>query len=276
MRVFSPSQTKAYLACPYAWLLSREWMPRTFSKMEVYGARGAGVSIGLDEYNRGRSDDEIAEAIIGEVRSEWERNQLDSREWSDMRTTPPTMDDITHQALTLVEAYVNDPPVAFEVAETEYIFRDHGWARADILGRLPRGNIAPIDYKVKDSTSAPWLRQAIINDWKNDWQLMHYCWAVSEEFDIECLEYGICILWYAPNPKIEYVPYTIHPDRMANWIESAQRVWERMEAIKEGRDIPTEVASHKTQFGPCIFQRACLEYNRDPELMEDFYIYKGK
>jgi hypothetical protein len=258
------------------WALGREWMPRTFSKMDLYGIRGGAVSVGLDTFNRGCPDGEIIQAVTDEIATEWDRKQMDTREWYDFRSLPLTRDDILEQALLLVETYINDPPTAFEVIETEYIFREHGWARADVICRLPGGQLAPIDYKVKDSPSTSWLRQAIIGDFKNDWQLMHYCWALMEEFGEECLQYGICLLWYSNTPKIEYVPYTIDPERMDNWLDSAVRIWKQMDDIKEGRERLHEVADHKTKFGPCAFQKACLDFNRDPDLMEDHYIYTGK
>jgi hypothetical protein len=244
--------------------------------MDLYAVRGSAVSVGLDEFNRGRSDDEIITSVTEEVQAEWERKQMDSREWIDFRTTPLTKDDLLHQALLLVEAYINQPPTAFEVIETEYIFREHGFARADVLGKLPTGQLAPIDYKVKDLPYSSWLRSKIIGDFKNDWQLMHYCWAMTEEFGHECLQYGICILWYSAKPKVEYVPYTIAPRRMDNWRQSAYAHWLCMTAIKDGRAVPTEVAEHQTKFGPCVFQRACMDYNRDPSYMKENYIYIGK
>ena len=276
MRIFSPSQTQAFLRCPYYWQMSREWMPRTFSKMDLYAIRGSAVSVGLDAFNRGQGDDEIIQAITNEIKDEWEKKQMDSREWVDMRSVPLNAEDLLHHALLLVECYINQPPTAFEVIESEYQFRKHGWARADVIGRLPRGQVVPVDYKCKDAPASQWLRQKIIGDFANAWQLLHYCWATSEEFNVECLDYGILLLWYSKTPKVEYVGYTVDPERLSIWLDSATRVWREMTDIRDGRKTLYEVADHDTKFGPCPFKRACLEYNRDLSYMEEHYIQIGR
>lgn len=276
MKVYSPSQTKAFLTCPFYWKLSRAVMPRTFSKMNLYACRGSAISVGLDEYNRGRSDDEIIQATTDEVQACWEQDQLDVREWHDFRTEPLTKEDILHQALLVVEAYINNPPTAFEVIEAEYIFREAGNARADVLARLPTGLIVPVDYKTKDKANTLWLHNKIVNDFKADWQLLHYCWAIEQEFNVECLEYGICLLWYSANPKIEYSPYTVSRKKLDNWLLSAIRVWRQMEEIDTGKEQLYEVADHSTKFGPCAFQKLCLDFDRDPDYLAQNFIPSGR
>jgi hypothetical protein len=240
--------------------------------MNSYAARGSAISVGLDEFNRGRSDDQIIEAVLSEVEACWESDHLDIREWADMRTAAPTKEDIAHQALLVVETYINEPPSAFEVIEAEYIFRNHGNARADILARLPRGQVVAVDYKTKDLPTSQWLRSKIVSDFGNTWQMMHYCWALGEEFGHPVNDYGICLLWYSAKPKIEYVGYTVTDERLGIWLESAKFHWGQMEAILEGRLDMYEVADHDTKFGPCPYKSLCLDYNRDENYLEENFL----
>jgi hypothetical protein len=241
--------------------------------MNTYGVRGSGVSEGLDVYNRGTGDP--IQATIDCVNADWERQRLDEREWWDFRSSPNTRQEIIDQACSLVEAYIAAPITAFEVVETEYIFRDHGWARADVIGRVAGGHIVPVDYKVKDEPNTVWLRQKIKSDFSNDHQLFHYAWAMNEEFGLDVFQYAIVILWYNSRPKIEYVPFIISPERMANWLMSAREIWRRMDAIKNGETEAWEQADHATKFGDCAFKKACLDYNRDENLMTQDYVERG-
>lgn len=273
--IFSPSSTQAFFSCPFLWLLSkRGWTPKTYSKKDVYAVRGSAVSEGLNTFNRNIGDP--FEAAREVVDFEWERAKLDKRQWQDMKIPPLSKADVHENVQRLVTAYVKNPPRMFEVVESEYIFAKHGNARADVIARLSNGSLIAVDYKVKQNPANPYYRRTTVNDFRNSWQLMHYCYAIQQEFNIECLDYGILILWYDKKIEIQYCPFSITELRMQHWISSAHSAWALMEGILEGSIEPWEVASHSNKFGACEFQSACLEHDRDPDEMRKDYFLKQR
>ena len=268
MKVYSPSQTKTFLECPVAWKLSRMGVTRRqYNKGTVYAIRGSAVSAGLECYNNQGSD--VGNVIAKAVYADWEHYQLDYREWAEFRSVALTKDEVVEQATALVKAYT-ETHQPFEVLHAEFAFKDHGNARADVIGKIG-SQILPVDYKCKDIPASDYYRHIARQDYRYDWQLMHYCWAVGEVFNIECLTFGIVVLWYAKKPEIEYIPFIVQPDRLALWLESARDVWSRMEACENGAPV-YEVASHRTPYGQCEYYKACLEYQRDFSLMSKDYL----
>ena len=274
MKIYSPSQTKAFLECPMLWSLGRKgWTPRTYNKGNLYAIRGSAVSDGLDAYNRGKSAQDITTAVEESVARLWVQAKIDHREWVEFKSAPLSLDEVTTQALELVGAYSVGPPTAYTVQHAEYVFANHGNARADVLGLNPQGRLIPVDYKCKDIPAVEYYRHLAKQAYRYDWQLMHYCWAVSEEFQTACFEFGIVILWYGKNPQIEYLVYSVSPTRLKLWYESATAVWERMERCELGLEPITEVAEHSNRFGLCVYHKACLEYHRDEDLMiQDYFL----
>lgn len=276
MKVFSPSQTKNYLTCPMLWHLSRQkWRPKTYNKASVYAIRGSAVSSGLELYNQVGASDVVLTRVVAAIADEWTKSNIDHREWSEYKTPPPTQAEITQQAIHLVEAYMESPVTAFKVLYSEYIFKKHGYARADVIGRLASGQLLPVDYKCKDVPYQAFYQYVTKRDYQYDWQLMHYVWATAEEFETPCLQFGIVVLWYDKKPKIEYVPYSVDPHRLGLWLVSARAIWADMELCEAGKKIIVEAAEHRTKFGACTYATACLEMYRDPELMLQRYYKEG-
>ncbi len=273
-KIYSPSQTKKFLQCPMAWKLYKDgWVSKKYNKGNLYALRGLAVSAGLDFYNRHGNSDAVDGVVVATLRREYDEARIGEREWNVFKSLPYTCVELTQQALLLVRTYIENPPLAFTVVHSEYIFAKHGNARADVIGKLANGKILPVDYKCKDVPTNSFFQFSIKQDYRYDWQLMHYCWAVSEEFHVDCLDFGIVVLWYDKKPRIEYVPFIVNTERLANWYLSAREVWSHMEACEKGEAAVTEVAEHKTVYGPCEFKTACLEYNRHEDLMHNEYFY---
>lgn len=272
MKIFSPSQTTNFLTCPMLWSLSRQgWRSKTFNKATLYAVRGSAVSSGLETLTVTGSLDSALVSVEKAVSEEWDKNKIDKREFVEFKSLPLSQKEITTQSNALVTAYAASPITVFEVLHSEYTFKNHGYARADLIGKLNNGSILPVDFKVKDQPVQKFYEYTTKQEFKYSWQMYHYCLAVSAEFNTDCLQFGIVILWYDKKPKIEYVPFHITPVRFKLWYKSAIEVWARMEAMETGQVALHEVAEHRTKFGPCEFTKACLEHDRDPDLMRADY-----
>jgi hypothetical protein len=272
-RIWSPSATKQFLFCPVYWRLNREgWVGRDYGKLDAYGARGSGVAKAIELWNQTSDLEGSIEGLRVEITNEWEKRLVPQRAWGAPAKPEPTLAQMIREATECFVAYTNAPVDHYDIVETEYTFKDHGNARADAIIRLRNGKLIPLDYKVKAKAYTPWLEYKIREDFRNSWQMLHYCWALSEEQGRLVDEYAILILWHDKKPKIEYVPYAVDSFRLEQWYKSAVNAWARMNDIVEGRSEPTEAAEHGDKFGPCVFEAACLQHRRDPELMASDYL----
>lgn len=274
MKVYSPSSTKSFLTCPFYWVLNKQgWNSKSYGKKDLYAVRGNAVSVALDLYNRGGSAKESLELAENFVYDEWEKLQIDNRTWDTLKSPPIPQGELARQAVLLVDTYMGNPPTHFRVVESEYIFTNWGNSRADVIAQLGNGKIVPVDYKCKDKPTSPYYEGLVRSDFAHDWQLMHYCHAISQDFDVRCVEYGIVILWYAKRPRITYEPFHVGQERMDEWYRSAKIVWGLMESIETGEIGAWEVADHRNKFGPCQYTEACLKHGRDPQLMQmDYFV----
>ena len=271
-KIFSPSQTKSFLTCEFLWKLEREgWRPLTYGKNTLYAIRGSAVSVGCDMFHNGKDSAAYFLSTKDELSSGWEKERIDSRCYSEFKSLPINKSELTDMACALVHAYAEAWPLSYTVERSEYTFVNHGNARADIIGRNSKGILMPFDLKTKQKPAQSYYEYLTKRDFAFDHQLMHYCWALSEETGTPCLEYGIIILWYSAKPTIEVVPYSVTQERMNLWLTSARSTWAKMEAIEQGSIEPSENAMHKSVFGACNFYKACLEMNRDKNLMEQDY-----
>ena len=270
-RIYSPSQCKAFLTCEWLWKLEREgWRNNQYGKNTLFAIRGSAVSAGADAYHRGQGADVVYMAVKDEVRSSWEKERISSREFTDFKSSPLTQEEIIDMACTLVQSYMG-AKLPYTVLKSEYEFSNHGRARADIIGKLGSGLVLPIDLKTKTKPAQPFYEYLTKRDFAYDHQLLHYCWALSEETGVQCRDYGIVILWEAKKPIIEYIPFSVTQERMDLWWRSAKATWAKMEQIELGLIEPSEASLHKSVYGPCPMYKACLEYNRNTELMNQSY-----
>ncbi len=272
MKTYSPSQTKAFLTCEWLWKLEREgWRPNTYGKNTVYAIRGSAISAGIDAFHHGKDSAACFMATKDDVATSWDKERLNNREYTEFKSLPLTLAEVTDMACSVVHTYMEHKHLPYTVVSSEHIFANHGNARADIIGKNSSGVLMPFDLKTKDKPAQSYYEYLTKRDFAYDHQLMHYCWALSEETGVACLEYGIVILWYSAKPSIEVVPYSVTPERMELWLQSSKSTWAKMEAIENGLIEPSENAMHKSVFGPCPMYTACLEMNRDPIRMADSY-----
>ena len=267
MKVYSPSSTSNFLTCEYLWVLSQQgWRSKEYGKNDVYALRGSAVSAGCDSFHRGEGSDTAYVSTKQYITEEWSRAKLDSREWREFKSLPLSQAEVVDMACSLVQSYM-EAKLPYTVLKSEYEFTSYGRARADIIGKLGSGLVLPVDLKCKDIPAQAFYEYLAKRDFAYSHQLLHYCWALSEETGVTCLDYGIVILWYGKKNRVEYIPFSVTQERMDLWLRSSKATWAKMQAIEEGLIEPSEASLHKSVYGPCPMYKACLEYNRNPELM---------
>ncbi len=273
-KIFSPSSTATFLACRVKWMLYRKgWIAKTYGKNTLYAIRGSAVSAGLDVFAKTASEESSLLAVKDSVLEEWKRSRVADRQFQEFKSLPLSVEEITAQAQCLVGYYIENPPTAFKILHSEYIFKNHGNARADVIASLnPSGDIVPVDYKVRDVPFNSYYKYTTKQDFRYSHQMYHYCMAVSQEFNVNCLQFGILILWFDKRPSVEYIPFSVEPERLKLWYQSATVVWAQMAACEAGEESYTEAANHRDQYGPCEYSKMCLEHNRNYNLATQDYI----
>ena len=268
MRIFSPTQTTNYRQCPIKWLYDKAgWMPKSYSKADLHAIRGAAVGAALEALFH---EHDVEAAIQGTVDAEWEKKKIRQRAWSDFRSDPIRKHEIARQAGVLVEAFAALPSLPFHVLEVEKTFKEHGWARPDLVVELPGGIVAPYDYKVKDVPYTKAIESNIRNDFRHSWQMLHYCWATGSD------RFGIILLWYDKKCKVEFLDFAVTQYELDNWLASATATWKEMAEVLDGKRPALFPVEHSTKFGPCPFYSACFQHNGNRDAMATDYIRRER
>lgn len=280
MRVYSPSQTKAWLTCPVLRQLSNveRWRPRLAGKKELGGILGTAMHAGLAVYHlslkEGTADAQQHSVAAGIASVRHELAKLSELGVVVRPEDQAQAGAIENRVKVGITRYINAAPIptTWVIDGVEVNLGDRfGNCRLDLAVAGPLG-AAVADLKVR-LTLAPQYRQREIERYRTDWQFRHYVWAYSQFTGLPVHEYFVILVVLEPF-KVEVIPFVVGPEDMAVWEGSAQTVWYRMEEEGDGSvSLPYQnLTNCVTNFGPCEMYRACHDCHYDEQLMSRDYV----
>ena len=266
--IYSPSQTKQYLTCPTARMLSQEgWTSRVVGMRDWTAWVGQGVHAGLAHKYGWKSEDVKAVVSAGYTAFQAEYDHAVSQG----RIIPNTF--FVSEAKANIErcleyAMKNDLlPTGFEVERVEQSLGVYNCI-LDVVGKK-NGKPTFIDWKVKWKCKPEYIDQEL-EKYRYDWkEARHYPWALSEVCGQLVQEYTVVMFILQPF-KVVSRTYQVNWKVVERWfdansgIEEYIGLWEAM----GDRMVPWQSNACMGGQWPCEYLDACWTYNLDREKMK--------
>lgn len=282
MKVYSPSQTISFDTCP---LLRQteygdNWKVKIAGKPQIAAMMGTAMAAGIADYYRPKcgqkaTHDSPTQSLLHSWDYETKHfcNSGGVLEDEVINRLPPLMTKALDYYMT------HDPvPTTWEILGVEYSLPESGYARPDLIVRIPGLGIAPVDHKWKESLYVRYnetkesARQRTLLEYKDDWKMLHYCWAIQRHFGEPCLQYVLILGELTPSSRLSSQRFEVNEEVLLGWEASAQQHWQDMQDVDAGVRVPAMATKHETKYGPCPFylggQFACLR----PELLHFNFI----
>ena len=265
---FGPSQTTDYLKCPTYWRLNKLWSLRL--PWKPYLAIGAAFSDALAVFRLAPTEEGYAQALKA-ARAKLEERYEENIEWS-LDGLYKLFEKGFDAALkkTVSEELENEDVVGTE--------KTIGAGRVDFISRLKRAkDLIVTDDKVSLQMRADYVSRNLV-EVEQDWQLWDYAWRVGDFYGeaVKYMRRHLIIL--SPRASSFHQLFTITPEAVTQWFESAKIWWARM-AIDKNKPLK-ELAMNQTQcinkYGKCSFYEACHTLLRDESKMETLYDRKER
>lgn len=280
MTVYSPTQTQTWQDCPVKWALSREgWQPKYLGHVDVARIRGVAFHAGAMDLHMMRGRDPIMGArwTIEKLLDEMVAN---GQQWlPDVPGIEPD-DTLVRSAL---EQYAAHPLwQSWDIQDVELAMPEWGNTRIDV-GIKQADGYAVVDLKYKRSVKPRYNRQPQheadadeLAEYLDDAKMMHHCWAYDQHLGRNGIgmlvtAYWIVIVVSEPKFRVLAREFPVTRARMDAWHVSARRKWHMMDMQRESVFGLWE-GPHVTRYGLCPFAEACLEWGRDPVLMERAFV----
>jgi hypothetical protein len=163
-----------------------------------------------------------------------------------------------------------DPiPAPWTIKGVELEMPRAGHARLDLAVEDEMGP-AVLDWKYKGTLDKRYYDKEVAR-YRHSWQMRHYCWGYGELLGEPVSRYYVGLIVGDPF-QVSLLQYDLAPEDQAAWLQSAQRIWTHMDAMKAGREEPWMSPTHETVYGPCEFQDMCLRWRWDENLAQTDYV----
>jgi hypothetical protein len=281
MAIYRPSETKAWLSCPVKRSLEYldGWRPRGLGRKHLAMLLGTGIHAGAAYYHNAakeRTPCLLAEAqnqAVVCVRSELKK-YLDAG--CVVRAEEQQyLDRLENRVAWGVRDYLKSDVIriqGWEVLHVEQRLENYGGCTIDLGVRTPLG-LAIADVKTK-LTLDDRYRAKTRNEYSVDWQMRHYVWSYSQYMGQPVREYYIILVTLEPF-SVEVWPYSVTPEDISAWGQSADHVWELMVADEVSDLSWQNLTSCYTSFGPCDYLKACHTHHYEESLMRTEYVQLG-
>lgn len=287
MKVYSPSQTKAYIESPLGWYLHyvEGWSPKMIGRKELSGFLGSAFATGMDLWWKSPRGAGTQEAQLQLVCSETiiEKSQqalahdlqracnlghvVSSKEEPFLLNLP------SHLAKALEKGLRHSPiPQEWKVLGSEVRIEEAGNCRLDLLVDTPQG-VTFVDYKTK-VTLEGYAKDRAITDWSQDWQFYHYAWALAKYRHKPVTSFSVALVVCSGTVKPSLHTFPLDQELLQMWEISAQQCWADMEKIEAGERIPTWGFQMSNRFGPDSWAEAIVNCKLHENLMSRNYIRK--
>ena len=267
--IYSPSQSKVFLACPTARQLSQEgWTSRIVGVRDWAAWIGQGVHAGLawlydPAYKVAPAGGVIDRGLSG-FQAEYDHAISSGRI---IPNTFYTVEANAHIERCLEYAVKHDLlPTGFEVERVEQsLGPDSGNCVLDVVGKR-NGKPTFIDWKVKNKCKPDYIDQTL-EKYRYDWkEARHYPWALSQVTGQRVEEYSVVMFILQPQFKVVQRTYQVNWPVVERWeagCHSMGGVWDVMNECETWQSN----ACYSNHF-PCEYLDACWTYNLDREKMK--------
>ena len=270
--VYSPSQTKQYLVCPTARMLSQEgWTSRVVGIRDWVAWIGQGVHAGLASYyhHSAKALEDLKHGVLQDGVSGF--NEQYNHAITSGRIIPNTFYTVeakAHIERCLEYTMSHDIlPAGFEVERVEQsLGPDSGNCILDVVGKK-NGKPTFIDWKVKWKCKLDYVDQEL-EKYRYDWkEARHYPWALSQVTGQRVEEYSVVMFVLQPQFKVVQRTYQVNWPVVQRWEEDLVEnglhasLWPVMESGQWQSN-----ACYSNHF-PCEYLDACWTYNLDREKM---------
>ena len=270
--VYSPSQTKQYLVCPTARMLSQDgWTSRVVGIRDWVAWIGQGVHAGLASYyhHSAKALEDLKHGVLQDGVSGF--NEQYNHAITSGRIIPNTFYTVeakAHIERCLEYAMSHDIlPAGFEVERVEQsLGPDSGNCILDVVGKK-NGKPTFIDWKVKWKCKLDYVDQEL-EKYRYDWkEARHYPWALSQVTGQRVEEYSVVMFVLQPQFKVVQRTYQVNWPVVQRWEEDLVEnglhasLWPVMESGQWQSN-----ACYSNHF-PCEYLDACWTYNLDREKM---------
>lgn len=269
--IFSPSQTRVYLQCPFLWYLSyvKRFESNWFTHKDIAGVVGSAFSVYTEFLQLGH-DSALERAK--DCYSDRMKKLQESRECVDTaRQYLITAEDRLERLCNL---FKNTPviPASWDLFDQERAFPRWGGSRVDVLYETSMGVTGVLDYKTRSRIQKNQVEKTKREFATSD-QLYHYCAMVSHELDTVVEQFSICILTLEPRPYIDLWQFRVKENFLQVWMEGRKQVWTDMQAVKDGHRVPHTAAVHEDKYGKCPAYNVCFKYDMDEgNTRKEFYV----
>jgi len=294
MKIYSPSQTMSFFSCPAEWRLDQAgWRSKMYGRKELASILGDAFHLAHAEYYRNGAVPPIegireAYALQARLKAENELKALDTAGFECWPNDLDLRNALPLKAQTLVYRWLGDNkvPKEWQIVAVEHMLRDFGWCKIDLLVRpYPMDRLAVVDAKVKLRLEKKEINKEL-EKYAYSWQFMHYAWAAAQHYEEPVTDYFVMLVVLEPGFHIQLEHYTVNPELMLLWEQSAKAAWAVMAAMEgDGDDLMTLLHDHEekplypwhgwdffTRYGRREYTDAFLRHRLHDHLMKESYI----
>ena len=264
--IYSPSQSKVFLACPTARQLSQEgWTSRIVGVRDWTAWIGQGVHAGLASYHQpipGQFFEEGRKAFDEHMQHAITRGRI----------VPNTFyQREAHANIERCLTYTRDNdilPTGFEVERVEQSLGDYNCI-LDVVGKR-NGKPTFIDWKVKNKCEPKYIDQTL-ETYRYDWkEARHYPWALSQVTGQQVVEYTVVMFILQPF-KVVSRTYQVNWKMVERWAQGCMgpKLTGELDGLWDTMTYEEPWQSNMCMGGqwPCEYLDACWTYDLDREKM---------
>lgn len=287
MQIYSPSSREEYSFCPRKfWLRKNGWVSNVISYPELCGMGGSAIGYGMELWNISLMKgveylvDDAVEAGVLHLKTRLEEEQTKGRTISHAkdREFADSLPALVEQGIRLL--YRINPLKQYAVIGAEIKFPHAGNSRLDVLVNQPDGRGIVFDYKVKfGEMEEKWLDKEFEKHFNGE---QKYTYTTLTQTDM----FGIILIVLKPrkdkrhvDPKIVVRTVNVTDQEKQVWLRDAQLLTEPMNRtllIQSPMLVPGKTFPHRNEYGPCVYEDACIRYGLDESKMSLDYIKINK
>lgn len=271
LKMFSPSSIKVYSECPIKYELKYmdRWLPKQADRPFWGTVAGDGFDTGSSILIRGGTVEEAQRAGIALMEEKLTLFSSAGGEL-DVQDKKWVFDDVQ---VALMKFAKDNPFAKWSDLQVQVRLGDqYGRPRLDVVGLDNNKQLSFADVKFKRYLATEYVGKTV-EDFRYDWQFLHYAWAMGETHGKPVNAY-LCLVRLKTAWQSQLFEFVYDPNLLRMTGQSATRWSEEMQrSVERGPALGT---SHDTKYGPCPYKDACLKYQFDETAMKEKYVQVGR